>query len=424
MSTFSVCFEHNSRPYRAFIFSKHGPSEMSHFFHGEFFTVNGLPMYFKPINVYNTNVGNIIPKHVTFKPNKIKHYLPQIIFRYFETTGLNKSRHLHDFVLLATFVRGIPGRSKELRTMKLFDENDKNQLFEYEKMDSGNFIVFQKDERVVILQLDFKTSKTCGPTKIDLSDDECLVYYLKQYLKIRLSLLCGQDHDFFFCNKRGLPFDCSASIAKYFGDIFQREVSIRASTTALRHSIVTYFSSLEESKDISIRKSLALLMKHSVRYQEQVYNDQSTNEIVKPAREILRTKIASNVFDNDFDNKESSSSEEDDESSGEEFVLKPKQGDIVALLDPISTINNVEFFLAKVARYSFDKSEVHLIHLQRLESEENMFRLKPGRVWTESTKSLIFPVDVVWNHNIKAYELRTLAEEIYESVHGKNLLPS
>ena len=171
--------------------------------------------------------------------------------------------------------------------MRLIDENDKNQLFEYEKMDSGNFIVFQKDERVVILQLDFKTSKTCGPTKIDLSDDECLVYYLKQYLKIRLSLLCSQHHDCFFCNKRGLPFDSSAPIAKYFGDIFQREVSIRASTTALRHSIVTYFSSLEE-----VRKGLALLMKHSVRYQEQVYNDQSTNKIVKPAREILRTKIA------------------------------------------------------------------------------------------------------------------------------------
>ena len=44
----------------------------------------------------------------------------------------------------------------------------------------------------------------------------------------------------------------------------------------------------------------------------------------------------------------------------------------MALLDPISTINNVEFFLAKVARYSFDKSEVHLILLQRLESEQNM----------------------------------------------------
>ena len=79
-STFSLCFEHNSRPYRGVIFSKHGPSEMSRFFHGEFYTVNGLPMDFKPINVCNTNVGNIISKHMTFKPNKMKHYPPQIIF--------------------------------------------------------------------------------------------------------------------------------------------------------------------------------------------------------------------------------------------------------------------------------------------------------------------------------------------------------
>ena len=124
--------------------------------------------------------------------------LKSIRDKYFESKGLKKNRHLHDFVLLATFVRGIPGRSRELRTMRLFDENEENQLFEYEKTESGNFIIFQKDERVVILQLDFKTSKTCGPTKIDLSDDECLIYYLKLYLKIRSSLLCGQNHDFFF----------------------------------------------------------------------------------------------------------------------------------------------------------------------------------------------------------------------------------
>lgn len=31
---------------------------------------------------------------------------------------------------------------------------------------------------------DFKASKTAGPTKIDFSDDEDLVYYLKLYLKI------------------------------------------------------------------------------------------------------------------------------------------------------------------------------------------------------------------------------------------------
>ena len=28
-------------------------------------------MYFRHISVYNTNVGNILPKHITFKPNKM-----------------------------------------------------------------------------------------------------------------------------------------------------------------------------------------------------------------------------------------------------------------------------------------------------------------------------------------------------------------
>jgi len=91
----------------------------------------------------------------------------------------------------------------------------------------------------------------------------------------------------------------------------------------------------------------------------------------------------------------------------------------VALLDPISDKDNIEFFLAKVARYSRDQSEVHLIHLERLENEENLFRLKPGRAWTESTKSLIFPLDCVWNPTVKAYELKTSAKEIFEVVHGK-----
>ena len=59
-----------------------GPSEISHFFHLPF-TVNGLPMNFKHFNLYNTNVGKMIPKHMTFKLMK---HLSQIIFlqRIFE----------------------------------------------------------------------------------------------------------------------------------------------------------------------------------------------------------------------------------------------------------------------------------------------------------------------------------------------------
>ena len=57
--------------------------------------------------------------------------------------------------------------------------------------------MFHDDERVIILQFDFKTSKTTGPTKFDLSDDKDLIYFLRLYLQIRISLLLGQDHDFF-----------------------------------------------------------------------------------------------------------------------------------------------------------------------------------------------------------------------------------
>ena len=343
--------------------------------------------------------------------------------KYFESTGLVKSRHLHDFVFLATFVRGIPGRSKELRTMRLFDEREKGAPFDYANVDSGNYIVFQQDDLVFVLQFDFKTSKTAGPTKIDLSDDRDLIYYLKLYLKIRVSLLLGKDHDYFFCNRHGSAFDGSSAIAKYLGDIFEREVSIRASTTALRHSIVTYFNSLDESKDTSIRKSLALLMKHSVRYQESVYNDQSNDEKVKPARLVIRNKIAQNIFGevSDIDSKNSNSSNDENPAEGDEHEIKPKAGDIVALLDPISTEQNIEFFLAKIARYSQEcRTEVHLIHLERLSDDEPFYRLKPGRTWTESIKSVIFPIDCVWNRVNQAYELRTLAKDIFDAVYAKN----
>ena len=328
---------------------------------------------------------------------------------------------MHDFVLLATFVRGIPGRSKELRTMRLFCESEKNMAFDYTTVESGNFIVFHEDQRVVILQFDFKTAKTAGPTKIDLSHDTDLVYYLKLDLRIRSSLLGGKGHDFFFCNRHGGPFDSSGSFMKYLGDMFELEISIRASTTALRHSIITYFNSLDDAKDSSIRNSLALLMKHSVRYQESVYNDQSNDEKVRPARLMIRNKIAKDVFGNvsDVEGENSNTSVSENSDDRDDFELKPRPGDIVALSDPVSSEENVEFFPAKIPRYSESRNEVYLIHLERLKDDEQFYRLKPGCAWTESTKSLIFPIDCVWNQTNKAYELRTLAKDIFHAVYGK-----
>ena len=51
--------------------SKHDPSKMSRFFHGRSFTVDGLPIHFRHMNVYNTNAGNVIPEKEDFIPEKM-----------------------------------------------------------------------------------------------------------------------------------------------------------------------------------------------------------------------------------------------------------------------------------------------------------------------------------------------------------------
>ena len=61
--------------------SKHGPSKMSHFFHGRFFTVNGLLMYVTHISVYNTNVGNMKARFGTISAQKCDIIQPKLFSR-------------------------------------------------------------------------------------------------------------------------------------------------------------------------------------------------------------------------------------------------------------------------------------------------------------------------------------------------------
>ena len=42
--------------------------------------------------------------------------------KIYETSGVQKARHLHDFVMLAMYLRVNPGRSKEIRTLQVVVE--------------------------------------------------------------------------------------------------------------------------------------------------------------------------------------------------------------------------------------------------------------------------------------------------------------
>ena len=106
-----------------------------------------------------------------------------------------------------------------------------------------------------------------------ISQDDALARYLKIYSKKRSLLLSGNSHDYFFVSYKGAAFASSSSFSKYIGDLFEREVAVRAGTTALRHAVLTYFNSLDEFNDQRLRKGLATLMKHTVKYQKTGYDD-------------------------------------------------------------------------------------------------------------------------------------------------------
>ena len=187
--------------------------------------------------------------------------------KIYETSGVQKARHFHDFVMLAMYLRVNPGRSKEISTLQVFVESDDNS-FDPTSFIHTNVIVFRKDKRVSLVENDFKTVQSACPRNINLSDDQDLVYYLNQYNTARASLLQAKSHAHFFLscsgepfnlNCSGEPFKDSASLCKYLGDLIGREVSIRVSTNALKHSIVTYFNTLEDYKNYTAWKNYTAL---------------------------------------------------------------------------------------------------------------------------------------------------------------------
>ncbi|CAB3982069.1 Hypothetical predicted protein [Paramuricea clavata] len=135
-------------------------------------------------------------------------------------------------------------------------------------------------------------------------------------------------------------------------------------------------------------------MKHSTRYQQQVYDDTTQQQKTKKARDVLNNKLAPDIF-----GEADIIVSEDRESvlavsDGDEFELRPAIGDICVLLDGASTADDVAFFIANVAR------------------------LASGKVWKERIESLFYPIDIAYNYSERAYELRTGAKDICNAVKG------
>ena len=118
--------------------------------------------------------------------------------------------------MLSLYIRALSGRCKELRTLRLHDNSQSERPFSTQNVDELNALVLEPDGSMILIETDFKNVRQVGPSKIDLTEDEWLVYFVRLYLeKHRSVLLPGQTHDYVFLNKSGDPFLATGSLSNY-----------------------------------------------------------------------------------------------------------------------------------------------------------------------------------------------------------------
>ena len=84
--------------------------------------------------------------------------------------------------------------------------------------DMGNYLECHEDGRIVIRLREYKTCKTHGETKLDLSCFPELTHTMEQYMKVHSRLLCGHQHNFFLMCQSGEPFQTSAQSSHYLNN--------------------------------------------------------------------------------------------------------------------------------------------------------------------------------------------------------------
>ena len=325
----------------------------------------------------------------------------ELKWEFTEATGPAKARVCMNLCLLLLYCAANPGRVKEYITLRLY----KNQSTD--ECSDQNFICFNEDGTVILLENAYKTKPTYGTSRTDLSSLNFLTYYLKTYCtKMRPLLLCGKEHDFFFVNWRGDPFT-HHSYNKYISALFDKYFSLKLTTADLRKAVVNHFLTLPESGDYSLRESFAALMKHSMRTQKRSYDERPLAVKKMRAIDLLGSAVARGIEADEVDTL----SDEDPEGYIEYL---PNPGEFVALVAANSTRPQPEVFVARLLRLSEDHKTAYLADFNEL--EPGQFKLNAGKSYKEAVAALIYPIDVVYVHSNGVYELRTPKIDIHNQV--------
>ena len=373
-----------------------------------------------------------------------------------ERDSTGRARLLHDFLMVSLYVTSMCGRSKEVRTLELFDESVEGKQFQFDWRRKCNvFVVSATLDKFTLYENDFKNLNSHGPSRFELDSSMWLIAYLKEYLVVRKTLLNGKSHAFMFMTATGLAFS-SSSFTTYLCALFEREVKIRAGTTKLRHALVTHVLSLPEAESLRLRESLAELMRHSLKHQQRTYCDISRQDRTLLSRDLLNRSVemaaAAQPIGSDSASASASATSRrkrrtascsDDivnPRSVEETQQKQRKlctnvdvdddvdddddddddvnvGDIVALLDGASSCaEDASIFVGRVMKVR--EFEAQLMEFRCVDESKRLYRALVGRSWWESLDALIHPIDIIYDRKNELYELRSSPADIYRVVHA------
>ena len=220
-----------------------------------------------------------------------------------------------------------------------------------------------------------------------------------------------------FMTATGLAFT-SSSFMLYLGDLFEKEVHVRAGTTRLRHALVTHVLSLPEAESLRLRESLAVLMRHSSKHQQTTYCDISRQDRTFLNLDLVNKSVA------EATSSKNPRVESCAESSCPLKVVEPPQhclicaGYMVGLVDSVSTCaEDAVVFVGRVVKIR--ANEVLLMAFRKVEGREMFYRAVVDSSWWENLNSIIYPIDIVYDSKEQAYELRSTIAEIYDAVYDE-----
>ena len=99
----------------------------------------------------------------------------ELRWEFTEAMGPAKARTCINLCLLLLYCSANPGRAKEYITLRLY----KNQSTD--ECSDENFICFNEDGTVILLENAYNTKPTYGTSRTDLTALNFLTYYLKIY---------------------------------------------------------------------------------------------------------------------------------------------------------------------------------------------------------------------------------------------------